>query len=480
MGSSLLSSYLASGMRKSAFYPADFGDSSARVARVRAAVRPLDSRLVDALWSPHQANLTALREGAAAVVTGQQIGLYLGPLYTFYKAATAVVAARRLGEEAGVRCVPIFWLQTEDHDFAEIAGCRVGDTTLSLPLDDRRCSVSQRTLGDQVRQLETSLCEAIAGEPHADEVLSRIGAAYQPGATLSRAFSTLLSGFFPELVFCDPRHPTIAALALPTLRRAIDEAPEIERLLAAQGEVLRAAGFDEQVAPRAGQTLVFHHRGADGPRERIPIGRGVEAAPLELSSSALLRPLMQDALLPTAAYVGGPAEVAYFAQLPPLYRHFGITPPMVIPRARFRLVPPAASRLLSQLGVTAAATETDLAARLAPGDPSAPSRAWLSELEARLDGYAPHAPKDTERARASLRHAIDRLARRHQHHAKRRADTVAGRVARLQKWLFPDGQPQERVHGVAWYAAHTGPAALAARVRDAIDLFDPSVKDLTL
>jgi bacillithiol synthase len=480
MGSSLLSSYLASGMRKSAFYPSDFGDGAARVARVRAAVRPLDGRLVDALWSPHQANLAALREGAAAVVTGQQIGLFLGPLYTFYKAATAVVAARRLGDEAGVRCVPIFWLQTEDHDFAEIASCRIGDTRLSLPLDDRRCSVSERQLPDQIHEVEASLREAIAGQPHADEVLSRVAAAYRPGATLSRAFSTLLSAFFPELVFCDPRHPAIAAIAFPTLRRAVADGGEIERLLAAQGDALRAAGFDEQVPPRAGQTLVFHHPGADGPRERIPIGKPIAAEPLELSSSALLRPIMQDALLPTAAYVGGPAEVAYFAQLPPLYRHFGLTPPMVIPRARFRLVPPAASRLLSQLGVTAAATETDLAARLAPSDASAPSRAWLSELEARLDSYAPSSPRDTERARASLRHAIDRLARRHQHHAKSRADTVAGRVARLQKWLFPDGEPQERVHGVAWYAAHTGPAALAARVRDAIDLFDPGVKDLTL
>ncbi len=498
MPNSLLSSYLASGMRKSAFFPSDFGDASARVARTRsAATRKVAPELVAVLREQNgalppsaarDANLDALANGAAAVVTGQQVGLFLGPLYTLYKAATAVVAARALAQESGVRCVPIFWLQTEDHDFAEIAGCSVGGAELRLPVDDARISVAHRCLDEQVSPLLATLAEALADQPHAAEVCALLSDAYRPGRTLAQAFARALGGFFDELLVLDPRDARLARLGWPVLKRAIDDAAEIERRLSARGDELRRAGFDEQVPPRPGFTLAFHHpEGPTGPRFRLAQNPPhLDANPLCYSTSALLRPLLQDSLLPTAAYVGGPAEVAYLAQVAPLYPLFGLEPPLVIPRARFRLIAAPARRLLDQLGLQPAdAEDAELLTRLAPPPANGPERSWSAELESRLDQLLAqnsdeNLRKDVTRARGSIRHALERLERRHLKAAVTRDHTLAERVRRLQAWLFPGGAPQERSEGVAWFAAHVGCAELRRAVCDAVEILHPIVKDIFL
>jgi bacillithiol biosynthesis cysteine-adding enzyme BshC len=487
MPSSLFSSYLASGMRRSQFFPSDFGDREARVARVRAAVRPVAAEVLAALSSPTRANLDKLAHGAAAVVTGQQVGLFLGPLYSLYKAATAVAAAAILEEEAGVPCAPVFWLQTEDHDFAEIASCPIlPSRVLQLPLDDARVSVGCRRMPSDPG-LGAALNECLSGQPHAAEVQTLFAASYHPGAPLADAFRQAMSRFFPELVFVEPRRLPSA----PLFERAIERAAEIERTLAQRGDELRQAGFDEQVRPRPGYTLVFHHpEGPDGPRYRIETRSShneTRSSYYETrssydetrSSSALLRPIVQDALLPTAAYVGGPGEINYLAQVTALHPLFELVPPMIVPRARFRLIPPAARRLLSQLAVTPTdAEDAQLLSHLAPPAPPGPDASWLAELEARLDAHADK--RGAERARRSLHHTMARLERRHRTLALAKETTLAERVRRVQEWLFPGGVPQERVFGVPWFAAHAGIDSLREMILAAIDVLNPSVKDLPL
>jgi uncharacterized protein YllA (UPF0747 family) len=495
MPSSLFSSYLASGMRESAFFPSGFGDRAARVARVKAAARPLAAGVVEALRAQNaalppsparEANLAALGEGAATIVTGQQVGLFLGPLYSLHKAATAVVAARVLQAESGVRCVPIFWLQTEDHDFAEIASATLLPArTLQLAANEARVSVAHRRLGPEVETLVAALGDAIADQPHAAEVHALFGAAYCPGASLAAAFARAMAHFFEELVFVDPRDARLLDGAAPVFHRAVADAAEIERVLVERGEALRQAGFDEQVRPRPGQTLIFHHpEGAEGPRFRLPVGRPLDGDPLAFSTSALLRPILQDFLLPTAAQVGGPGELAYLGQVTALHPLFGLEPPMYVPRARFRLIPPPVRRLLDQLQIAPAdAEDPALLTRLSPPAEAGPARAWLAELEARLDGWTPPDEKlrqDAARARATVRYAIDRLERRHRRANAARDTTLAERVLRLQGWLLPDGEPQERVLSAAWFAAYAGCDRLRRAWLDNVDLFDPSVKDLFL
>jgi bacillithiol biosynthesis cysteine-adding enzyme BshC len=487
MPRTVFSLYLESGMRGCAWLPSSFGDPAERAARTRAAAKRrclAPGPIADDL------------DGAAAVVTGQQVGLLLGPLYTLHKAATAVATARLLERESGVRCVPVFWLQTEDHDFAEIARCRVGDSEYGLTVDDARVSVGTRRLGPEIEPLVASVCASLEGLPHAPEVAALLNEHYRPGAPLARAFGGLLTALFADhgLRVFDPRDPQVARLAAPLYRRALTDRDAIDALLSARLAALRAEGFTEQVKLRPGSPLCFvHSDGAEGPRARLAPGfdepallERLEREPQAFSTSALLRPLVEDTLLPTAAYVGGPAEVEYFAELAPLYAHFGIEPPLVVPRARFRLIPPPARRLLDALGLPPADVEQprdQLLERFIRKPDDAPSSHWISELGRRLDALAaaePSLERAIRRTRDTARRALSRLQTGHHRALVERERVTTERVARLQAWLFPGGAPQERVHAFPWYAAYAGPRALVDALVAAADPLHPTIRDLPL
>jgi bacillithiol biosynthesis cysteine-adding enzyme BshC len=529
------SSYVGTGMLAHDFYPRGFGTRADRVAQTRAAAaRAVTPQLMDRLRAQNanlppsparERNLEALAEHGAAVITGQQVGLFLGPLYTLYKAATAVAVARLLEAEAGVRCVPIFWLQTEDHDFAEIASCRIPrldgvlarlEVTAEAALH-ARASVAQRTLPPEIATVLGAVDETLAELPHGAAVSALLREHYCAGTTWPRAFAGVLAQLFADegLIVFDPREEAVARLTAPLMRKALVEHEAIERALATRATALAAAGLTEQVRARPGMPLPFFHvDDRRGPRQRLrchgesfavegctlqlsqaQLLELLEADPLRFSTSALLRPLVQDSLLPTAAYVGGPAEVNYFAQLAPLYPLFDLPLPLLAPRARFRLVPSALRKLLDKLGLQPADVEQpreQLALRLpvAPGasdGEAAPSRAWIGELEARLDGLAARAPaldpqlvRAVERTRATVLRALGRLERRHARAQLERDATAAGRLDRLQRWLFPEGEPQERVHSLLHYAASVGPQPLVAAVLNALDPLHPQTRDLEL
>jgi bacillithiol biosynthesis cysteine-adding enzyme BshC len=527
------SSYLDSGMVQHALYPLGFGTRADRVARTRAAAaRALTPQLHDRLCAQNAVlppspardrNLRALAEHGAAVITGQQVGLFLGPLYTLYKAATAVAVARLLEAEAGVRCVPIFWLQTEDHDFAEIASCTLPQKD-GLParfelaaetMLPARCSIAQRTLPPQIADVLGAVTETLAERPYGAAVTALFGEHYRAGMTWPRAFAGVLAQLFADegLIVFDPREEAVARLVAPLIRKALVEHEAIEQALTTRATTLAAAGLTEQVRARPGMPLPFFHvDDRNGARQRLRCEGGqfavegctltltqpqllevLETDPLRFSTSALLRPLVQDTLLPTAAYVGGPAEVSYFAQLAPLYPLFELEPPLLAPRARFRLVPPALRKLLERLGLTPADVEQpreQLVRRLGPGpgvaaEEAAPGRAWLRELEARLDmlavtGAAPQLVRAVERTRATVVRALGRLERRHARLQLDNDATVAARLDRLQRWLFPDGEPQERAHSLLSYAAEIGPQALVAAVINMIDPLHPAPRDIEL
>ena len=549
------SSYLAGEAAAAAFLPRDFRQRAVRVAAARqAAERRVDATLLAALAeqqavlpasAARERNLEALAGGhTAVVVSGQQVGLFLGPLYTFYKAATAIAAARAIEAESGVRCVPLFWLQTEDHDFAEIAASTVAGrdgAPVRLALPDaapelERTSVAHRCLGSEVTALLDAFADLAGDSPAAHAVVAVLRAHYRPGRTMAGAFAGALGAIFADegLLFLDPRDARVAALAEPIYRGAITDAAAIDGLLARQEQRLRDAGFDCQVALRAGSPLVFFHaHGAGGPRYRLkwepsegsqtlprrtPLGDPAPSTrlkwepsegpqtpstrlkateegawrldgggapvstaalldtlardPLCFSTSALLRPIVQDALLPTAAYVGGPAELSYFAQLDPLYGHFGITPALVLPRARFRCVEAPARRALEALGLTAddlARPLPELLARTAAPPPAGvPDPDQLRRrIEAQIapvvgeiaDGVVaaePELARAAERTRISVARALRRLTDRYARRLAERDGVTRQRLERLRAALYPDGVPQERVFGWPTLAARIG------------------------
>ena len=534
---SFFSAYVAGEPRALAFWrEAPLDPAARKAATCRAAERRVAPPLLEALAaldrelpaSPaRRAHLAALgRPGTAVVVTGQQVGLFLGPLYTFYKAATAVASARALERESGVPCVPLFWLQTEDHDFPEIDHCLLpgppGGPPVRLAIGDggvpERRSVAHRRLGEDVQAALAGL-EAVLGDlPHAGEVLARVRRHYQPGRTLAAAFAGLLAELFAEegLLFLDPRLPAVARLLAPVYRRALDDAAGIADALAERSRALRAAGFAEQVHVRPGSPLVFFHEdNPEGPRYRLDPAAGgfrlvggdrtvalaelrqaLETDPLRFSTSALLRPVVQDTLLPTAAYVGGPGEIGYFAQVGALEERFGLCPPLLLPRARLRLVEPAVRTLLRKLELRPADAERpldDLLRRTgasASGEwppPEALRDRLLGEFSRALEAFERGAPAldanlcdPARKTRETVTHACSRLVDRYARALGERDHTLRDRLTRLRAALCPDDTPQERIYGLSSYCARAGTAALTRAVLGAIVPFSAEVVDLEL
>jgi len=505
-------------------------DREARARAVAQAARPLSPeahRVVvaqNAGLAPsaaRDAHLEALGRGAAVVVTGQQVGLFLGPLYTIYKAASAVVVARTLAAETGTPVVPMFWLQTEDHDLAEIASCGVpgaaGCEMVSVPIDaDNRISIAHRLLPAEIAGCLDRLAEVLGEGSLAEAHLARLRRHYRPGVSWASAFAGVLAELFsPEgLVMIDPRDATLAKVIAPVHAHALDQAAEIADAMIAHAGELERAGQRVPVHIRPGAPLSFFHPGgARGPRVRLePAGRDrfaevgsgcvhdmdalLEALnddPRRFSTSALLRPIVQDALLPTVAYVGGPAEVAYFAQLAPLYRAFDRTPPLVVPRARFRITDERTRKLLARLGLTVGDVdlpEAELLARLRPpgaehGDVADIKRRLLEpflathgELAAELAGMGPAIARALARTRGSVERSVGKLAGKVER-ARLYADAErVAAVRRLHALLAPDGAPQERKLGLAGLAARIGDRAVIERVLAAIDPFDGSLQEL--
>lgn len=532
MGVPFAPAFLAGEPRTAPFLSSGFRDADARRRHVaQARARRLHPALHQALVrddgalppSPARvANVAALAEaGTVAVVTGQQVGLFLGPLYCLFKAAAAVACARALQAETGTRCVPVFWLQTEDHDFDELNHTFVlderGGEVVRLALVEApppRTQVHRAVLGASVEQALSRLAACVEGRPHADEVLALLRAHYQPGRTVTQAFAGVLAALFADegLVLVDPRAPGLAAAAAPVHRRAFEDTAALAQGLEARVAALEAAGFDAQVTVRPGAPLSFFHPdGADGPRFRlVPQGDGfalvgregvvsraaldaaLAAEPERFSTSALLRPILQDTLLPTAAVIGGPGELNYFAQVGPLYDTFGLPPPLMVPRARFRLLEPRVRAQLDELGLAAAQLEAPLERVLAAARRDAAPALDAAELERRLVDAAAAVlaqvpePRGQDvadalaRTQATVARAASRLAGRY----RRAQETTDGvrleRARRAQRALFPDGQPQERVFGFAAYAARVGPRALVERVLAAVDPWHPDVKELSL
>jgi bacillithiol biosynthesis cysteine-adding enzyme BshC len=524
--------YLANGMLADRWWPAGFGDPKAREQCARLAANGPNSPplplLIEALEeqerelpdSPvRQDNLSALaKKGTAVVATGQQVGLFLGPLYTVYKAATAIAVSRQLTAETQVRCVPLFWLQTEDHDFAEIAHTFLPgrEKTERLVLTDdpsaARMPVADRRLGPEISSLVTRLAEGLMNLPYAKEVVELTDRFYRPGVFLAQAFASTLAALFAEdgLLILNPRHPKVIRLMVPVMRQALLDADKIEKKLEERGRALDEQGFKQQIRLRKGSPLFFfHHR--DGARHRLQAAAGgyqsangevlsredllrlLEEEPHRFSTSALLRPLVQDRLLPTAAYVGGPAELDYYVQAAPLYEEFHCSPPMLVHRAQARLLTPPVMRSLKQLGlIPADLDQLGDAVKLAlqkqaspPSDQNVPSQRWAAELNARLERLMAEAgdpilKRAAAKTQESVARALARLIDHYQRLEREQGKTIAGRMLRARVWLRPNDQPQERVYGFAPFAARVGLKAFHDAILKAVVPLDPAIKDIAL
>lgn len=320
-----------------------------------------------------QRSIERLRRGATAVVTGQQVGLFGGPAYTFYKALTAAGLAERM-TAAGVDAVPVFWLASEDHDLAEVDHCwlpgREGLERISIAHREEEAGrrVGKIALGHNVATAVARVAELLEGTA-AEKIATALGDAYRPGESFASAFGRLLARLVGRfgVIALDPHDARLAELAAPVYARAIRERAFLAQELVARSRQLDRGGFHAQVKVTESTTLLF----LDVEGKRLPVrvrngsfavgGRTLnesellarlEASPADFSGNVLLRPIVQDTLLPTAAFVAGPAEVAYFAQGAAVYRRLLGRMPAIIPRAGYTLVPGEAARLLGRYGLS--------------------------------------------------------------------------------------------------------------------------------
>ncbi len=319
-----------------------------------------------------EASLDRLESGAVAIVSGQQVGLFSGPSYTFYKALTALRLAEDLSA-AGTPAVAVFWLATEDHDLAEINHTlwptRAGAERIELPAgvaaENRR--VGDIALGEAVSVLARRAAEMLEG-PGALEIGQAIEQSYSPSETYGSAFGKLIARLFAGrgLILLDPLSAELRRLAMPVYRAALEQHTDLRRDLVERGKALEHAGYHAQVKVGQRNTLLFinvegkrlplrarDHGFALGERNlSLPQAlEMLEAAPEAFSPNVLLRPVVQDTLLPTAAYIAGPAEIAYFAQASAAYRRLLGRMPVIMPRASITLVDAHAARLLRKYGL---------------------------------------------------------------------------------------------------------------------------------
>ncbi len=324
---------------------------------------PEDRRiaLVSALrkQNTNAAALERLAEpGAVTVVTGQQVGLFSGPAYTLYKALTAARLAAHLMAR-GRTAVPVFWLATEDHDWPEVDHAFVFDGSAHRPV--KLQVQAERSGGIPVGNIKpvrwpiAELRSALREFPYCDEVCDLVAETHPEGASMGEAFRALLERLLKPFgfLFLDPLHPAVRELAAPMLRRAVAIGPDLNKCLLERNRELETAGYHAQVHVDARTSLFFVLQ--DG--RRVPLRESslsteqlTEHAE-QLSPNALLRPVVQDYMLPTAAYVGGPAELAYFAQSQVLYDRLLGHMPRLVSRNGFTLIDTHSEKLLDRYGL---------------------------------------------------------------------------------------------------------------------------------
>jgi bacillithiol synthase len=441
------------------------------------------------------------RPGALAVTTGQQPGLFTGPLFTIHKALSAAALARVLERQWSRPVVPVFWLAGDDHDFAEAsqASWIAADGTLvSVALPPRPpeaplTPMYREPLGPGVGQVLDRLAADLPPSEFRQSTLEWLGRHYRPEATIAGSCAGAMAELLAPLgVIClDSTHPAVKRAMAPYLVRALTAAADLERDLDRHIEALGTTARTSGVTVGDGASLVMLEAAlgrdrlvADGPtfvtrrsRERFDLAalqRIAAESPTRLSPNVLLRPVLESALLPTVAYLAGPGELRYLVLTPPVYQRMGIDRQQPLPRWSGVLVEPRVDRVLEKFGVTlsellepAGALEARLVRSQLPREALEALESIRRAVESGYDQVAraaesidPTLTRPIQGVRQQALAGTQEVEKKLVQHLKRRRETELGQLAKARAAVLPNQKPQERVLTVVSFLARYGPALL--------------------
>lgn len=522
--SALYTDYLYAPERVARFYDHKWEgvEGLARLAPEIAARAGDRERLADALLAQNRAfgssdlaleHIEMLRgPQTVAVVTGQQAGLFGGPLFTVYKALTAIQLAARL-RDRGVPAVPVFWIASEDHDFEEVNHVTVADRDRALrTVRLEPCGympdqpVGQISLCAEITQYVDAFFEALPETVFTRELRRDLAAAYAPGTGFAESFARLMARLFGPfgVVLLDPLAPALKDLASPTYVEAIRRAPEISAALVERSRELVEAGYHAQVHTSPDMMPLFimeeNRRTAMVQREgRFALKSGerdyapdellllAEDCPTCMSPNVTLRPAVQDTLLPTVAYVGGPAEVAYFAQLQPVYHLVDRPMPVIVPRTSVTLVDHESRKSLERYAIEIedlfedseellrkiVERALDTTTTLVFEETEQQLEANLERLRAALASVDPTLVKSLEGSRRKILYQLNKLRTRFVHRSAERDAVLRRRLDALEAMLHPNRGLQERTLNAYTFLALAG----YRFIEDLAAVMDPEGRD---
>jgi bacillithiol biosynthesis cysteine-adding enzyme BshC len=431
-----------------------------------------------------------------AIVTGQQAGLFGGPLFTLLKAMTALKLAEQVAKDHKVPAVAIFWIDAEDHDWEEVRSCTVFDETftprtVSLPARpnaDPSPVATVRLDAESISRVLSELAQALPPTQFRDSVVDGLRAAYEPGIGMAEAFGRWMEHVLGNhgLVVYDSSDAASKPLVSQVFARELSNPGQTGKLAALAGTDLTARGYHAQVhtqddglalfALSDGRRPIRHQDGhfivGDDSIAAASMLKQASEAPAAFSPNVLLRPVVQDTIFPTICYVAGPNELAYLGQLRGVYSHFGVPMPLMYPRASATLVDSAAARFLNRykmpLEALQAQDEAALNALLEAQIPpivensfGEAARAIESQMTKVIQAMPALDPTLEGAARSTLgrmQHDLETLHGKMISAAKRRDETLRRQFMHARALAFPSGHAQERTIGFASFLNQYGPA----------------------
>jgi bacillithiol synthase len=482
--SALFLDYVTDWTRLRKFYPQAYSvESIAAFARERPPLDPKHRERLCSSLAGDAASIQKLAAGAVTVITGQQPGLFTGPMYTILKALTVIKLAKAL-DGMGVPAVPVFWIAAEDHDYQEIEFASLLDRDSGLlqvriDLSNPDSSpVGWLTLGDDVSDAMSRCLSALPNSEFQSETRRILESSFKPGVSPVNAFLKAMVQLFEGtgLVLANPLEPEIRKLAQPTLIQAVRQNGDVRAAVIARSRALSDSGYHEQVKVDNNFTGLFAYVG----KSRKALRPEELREDMQLSANVLVRPVMQDSIFPTAAYVGGPAEVAYFAQAAAVYNVFGRPAPPVYPRISATLLEPRIDRAAKKydLDFQDVFRGRDFIRRKAVASVQGVEifdtvrdrlSADLESLRPALNAVDSTLVAALDNSRQKVLHQVEALRTKFVNAEARRNETLERHLDSILNSLFPEKKLQERVINVTSFIVRYG-LGLIHRLEGALDL----------